>query len=411
MATTDTPPIVRHRIDISPRTIALVFGVIAAVWLLGQLTMVLSVVTVALVLVGTFDPVVSWLERKGFGRGKALMVVFFVAAVLFIGIVLIVVPPLISQVLQMIENAEPARADLIKSLEDRGWAKPLISAVRDLPIENLAGAAGKELIGYSTRLFITIGYGISTLALAIYLLSDPVSAQGMLYAVVPRHHHVKLARILVELKVIVGGYMRGQMLTSLAITIFVFVLLTILGVDNALPLALFAGITDIIPFVGGYVASTPVVVAVAPQGTVTAVVVLILMVVYQEFESRILVPRVYNRVLRLHPAVVVVALLIGGTLAGIFGALLALPIAAGVRMLIKELRVDLPGATPAPEAVRERDDQVIRVYEAMAEGATPAEAAVIAGDVASIIKEGEVAKEAVKEAETKKEAELETAPH
>ena len=77
--------------------------------------------------------------------------------------------------------------------------------------------------------------------LAIYLLADPVRAKGLVYAVVPRHHHVKLAKILLELKVIVGGYMRGQLITSVAIAVFVFVLLTACGVDDALALALFAG--------------------------------------------------------------------------------------------------------------------------------------------------------------------------
>ena len=130
----------------------------------------------------------------------------------------------------------------------------------------------------------------------------------------PRHHHVKLAKILLELKVIVGGYMRGQLITSLAIAVFVFVLLTVLGADNALALALFAGLTDIIPFVGGYVASAPVIIAVIPNGTTTVIAVTVLMVLYQEFESRILVPRVYGRTLRLPPAIVLVALLVGGTL-------------------------------------------------------------------------------------------------
>ena len=82
----------------------------------------------------------------------------------------------------------------------------------------------------------------------------------------PRHHHVKLAQILLELKVIVGGYMRGQLITSVAISVFMFVLLTVLGRADALALALFAGLTDIIPFVGGYVASAPVIIAVIRNG-------------------------------------------------------------------------------------------------------------------------------------------------
>jgi hypothetical protein len=117
--------------------------------------------------------------------------------------------------------------------------------------------------------------------------------------------------------------------------------------------------------------------------------VTIIMVIYQEFESRILVPRVYGGVLRLSPAIVIVALLIGGTLMGVFGALLALPIAAGVQMLVRELRVDLPGEEPADGTVRAKDEKDEQIYEQLTVGATAADAGVIAGELAEKHKETE----------------------
>ncbi len=374
----------RHlRIEIAPRTILLVAGLAAAVWVLGQLTTVLTVVIVALVLVGTFDPVVAWLERQGFRRGRALVLVFFAAAMMLTAIVLLMVPPLVAQFIELIERAPKERERIVESLAGYQWAKPLVNAINDIPLDNMSEDAGRAMLGYTTRLLVIIGYGISALFLAIYLLADPVRSKGLLFAVVPRHHHVKLARILRELKVIVGGYMRGQLITSLSIAVFVFVLLTILGADNALAIALFAGLTDIIPFVGGYVASTPVVIAVTPQGTTVTLVVLGLMVLYQEFETRLLVPRVYGRVLRLPPSVVVIALLVGGSLAGILGALLALPIAAGLQMLIRELHVDLPGES-ASEEHRQHTERTAEVYEHLTEGVPAARAAQIADDLATM---------------------------
>jgi predicted PurR-regulated permease PerM len=222
------------------------------------------------------------------------------------------------------------------------------------------------------------------------LLADPARAKGLIYALVPRHHHVKLARILLELKDIVGGYMRGQLITSLSIAVFVLALLTISGSPDAMALALFAGLTDIIPFVGGYVASTPVIIAASPHGTAITVLVFVLMALYQEFESRILVPRVYGRQLRLPPAVVLVALLVGGTLGGVLGALLALPIAAGLRMVIRELRVDLPGESPHADAsIQQLDERATAVYEELSEGQSAVDAGVIAEDLASIVKRSE----------------------
>jgi predicted PurR-regulated permease PerM len=373
------------RVEIAPKTIFLILGVVAGVWALGQLTTVLMVLTVALVLVGTFDPVVAWLEKRGFRRGRALVLVFVLAALALTAIVLLMVPPLLFQFLQMIGDAPEARDRMIRSLEGQSWAGPLVATIKDLPLDDIGVRAGTAVIGYSTKLLGMIGYGISTLFLAIYLLADPVRSKGLLYAIVPRHRHMKLARILIELKVIVGGYMRGQLITSLSISVFVFVLLKILGAENALAIALFAGLTDIIPFVGGYIASTPVVIAVTPLGATVTMIVLGIMVVYQEFESRILVPRVYGHVLRLPPSIVLVALLVGGTLAGILGALLALPIAAGLQMMLRQLHVDLPGEESQEDA-KELDRSEGEAYEELTEGVSATAAGIIADDMAGYTK-------------------------
>ena len=379
----------RLRVDIAPKTVGLILLVVAGLWVLSELTTVLAVVTVALVLVGTFDPIVGWMERRGLPRGRALVLVFVVAALALAGVVLLMVPPLVAQFVALIENAPRERVRIAAALEGYGWAKPVIKALDDLPLEDIGARAGAEMIGYSTTLVVAIGYGISTLFLAIYLLADPVRSKGLVYSIVPRRHHIKLARILFELKKIVGGYMRGQLITSLSIGVFVFVLLKILGTENALAIALFAALTDIIPFVGGYIASTPVVMAVTPQGTSVTLIVIGLMVIYQEFESRILVPRVYGRVLRLPPAIVLVALLVGGTLAGILGALLALPIAAGLQMVLRELHLALPGESPSPADALHLDERANEVYEHLTEGVAAADAGAIADDLATIVKQTE----------------------
>jgi putative heme transporter len=388
-APADDPRVSRLRVEIAPKTVVLVLGVLAAIWILGQLTGVLAVVTVALVLVGTFDPMVTWMERRGLPRGRALVLVFVVAALGLVTVVFLMVPPLVAQFVDLIDNAPRERERIIVALEGYDWAKPVIKALQDLPLEDMGARAGAAMIGYSTKLVVAIGYGLSTLFLAIYLLADPVRSKGFLYSIVPRRHHIKLAKILLELKKIVGGYMRGQLITSLSIGVFVFVLLKILGTENALAIALFAALTDIIPFVGGYIASTPVVMAVTPQGTSVTLIVIGIMVIYQEFESRILVPRVYGRVLRLPPAIVLVALLVGGTLAGILGALLALPIAAGLQMVLRELHLALPGESPTPQGAHQLDRRANEVYETLTEGVSAVDAGVIADDLATMVKQTE----------------------
>ena len=299
-------------------------------------------------------------------------------------------PPLVGQLQHIIENAPAERRKLVSFLGQYQWATPFVKSIRAVPIDSLVVRAGDALFGYSADILTAIGYAVTTIFLALYLLAEPRRAQAVLYSLVPRHHHVKLAQVMVGLKKIVGGYMRGQLITSVAITTFTFGLLTAFKVDDALAIATFAGLTDVIPFIGGYVASAPAIAAVSGKGAAALLIVAGAMFAYQEFESRILVPRVYGRTLRLSPALVLVSLMIGGTLLGMLGALLALPIAAGVQMIVRELRVELPGeARPLAEAMRQRDDRVGDVYEEMSEHASAEEAVVIANRLAETVRASE----------------------
>ena len=168
----------------------------------------------------------------------------------------------------------------------------------------------------------------------------------------------------------------------MAIFGFTYVLLTICRVPGGLALAAFAGRTDVIPFVGGLLATAPAVLAGLSVSHWVGIAVLVAMVAYQEFESRIIVPAVYGRTLRLPAAVVIIALLAGGKLLGIIGALLSLPVAAAGRMMLEELRVELPGEASAGQLVREHDEQAQREYEEKTEGVPAEAAAEVAGQIA-----------------------------
>jgi predicted PurR-regulated permease PerM len=208
---------------------------------------------------------------------------------------------------------------------------------------------------FSLRVFIVVAYGLSALFLGLYIIIDRDRLRGGLFALVPRSHHIRLSRIMMNLETIVVAYIRGQMVTCLLMALFVFGLLKACGVENALAIAAFAGLADVLPYIGPILSVGPAVLAALSRGPVVAVVVLVLMLAYEEFESRVLVPRIYGRALRLPSSVVLFALLVGGTLMGILGALLALPVAATVMMLIEELRVELPGEQEQPVDTRQRE--------------------------------------------------------
>jgi predicted PurR-regulated permease PerM len=374
----ETKPAARVRLEIAPSAIVWVLSTAAVVWLFIQLWSIALVLIVALVFAGTLNPLVEWAEARGLRRPAALLALF-VGLTLTSGVLLFfTIPPIAEQFNRIVQDAPADRIKLIQMFEKNGLTAPLARAVRGIGLEKEFARLEGTLLGYSSQALTGVGYAVTTLFLAFYLMADGKRTQGALYAVVPRDYHMRLARIIHNLETIVGGYMRGQLITSAAIAGFTFVLMVLCRLPNALSLALFAGLTDVIPFVGGLLATLPVVLVALSVGIPRAAFVGIAMWAYQEFENRVLVPRVYGQVLRLSPAVVVLSLMAGAILLGALGALLALPVAAGLQMILKELRVDMPGDDSDDPSARAKNEKTEAAYERMSAGSTAPEAGRIA---------------------------------
>jgi len=377
------------RFEVAPRTIVWILAAIAGVWLLRELWVVGLLVVVALVFAGTFNPLVEWMEKRGVKRILALVLLFFGSITVASLLIFLTVPPLAEQLAEIVRGAPRDREKLIVLLEKHSFTLPLAHAVQNAGLEQTFARLEKYLLGYSSEAVKVLGYFVTTVVLSFYVLADGKRTQGALYAIVPRDYHMRLARIIHNLERIVGGYMRGQLITSTAIASFTFLLLVICQVPHALSLALLAALTDVIPFVGGFLAAAAAVLSALSRGVPVATVVLFAMLIYMEFESRILVPKVYGHVLRLSPTTVLLALLAGGTLLGVMGALLALPIAAGLQMILEELRVEMPGDDSDDRSARARNAKTEATYERMSAGSTAPEAGQIARNLADHIRDAD----------------------
>jgi predicted PurR-regulated permease PerM len=372
-------------IAIAARTFGLGLGIVAGLWVLARIWPAVLALVVSLVLFGTFNPLVKALVRRGLRRGWATAVVVASVLLAATGVGLATVPSLWTQVTDLVKQLPALQESLANYAQHYPATRELGQSVRQIKLGGLvSGAVAGQVFQVSSRVLTAIGYAATSLVLAIYFLANPSHPQHVAFSLTPRRHHVRLARVLRELQVIVGGYVRGQVITSAAIFVFALVLLSILRVPNALALSAFAGLTDVIPFVGGLLATTPAALSAIQRGPWTVVTVVVAMAIYQEVESRIIVPRVYGRVLRLSPPAVILSLLVGGELMGIMGALLALPFAASLRMLVAELRVELPGDRKDPvrkASAADSEDEV--AYAERAADASIAESAKIAAKIAN----------------------------
>jgi predicted PurR-regulated permease PerM len=368
------------RVEITPFTMLFALFLAGVVWTLGKLIPVLLVLICSLMVVGTVNPLVQALERRGIGRGKGIAMVFVTLLLLVAAALLLTIPALISQVTDLIEHESVLREQLAAYLANYRFTEPLADGLRNIHYTELLKESRAELFNASKNLIEIVAYGAAAFFLALYIMIDGDRLRGALFAVVPRSYHMQLSRILLNLQTIVGGYLRGQALTCLFMGLFIFVLLTACGIPNALAFAAFGAIADVLPFLGIVLTMVPAVLAALAKGQTAAIIVFTLLLAYEEFESRILIPMVYGRALRLPSSVVFFALLVGGTLYGIMGALLALPMAATIFMIIEELRVSLPGESPDVESVEklEKDAHAVAEYERRTEGLPAEQAAAIA---------------------------------
>ena len=379
----DRPHVIR--IEPSPGTIIALLLLIAGLWVLNRLLPVVLVLVAALIIVGTISPAVQWLEERRMRRGMGIAIIFTALLVVTVLVITMTIPSLMTQVTSLLDQEPALRARLANWLAGSHLTSPLAELLRKVHSGDLVKMATSNAIEISTRVVVIFAYMLSSVFLALYIMIDRDRLRGGLFSVVPRSHHIRLSRVMLNLETIVGAYIRGQVITSVFIAVFVFVLLKACGASNALAIAVFVGVADVLPYIGALFSVGAATAAVLSRGPTIVIVVLVLMLAYKEFESHVLVPRVYGRALRLPSSVILFSLLAGGVLLGITGALLALPVAAAVLMLIEELRVDLPGQQEQAEDVkiRERDDRGEEEYERRAEGMPAELAAAIAVDISA----------------------------
>jgi predicted PurR-regulated permease PerM len=371
------------RVVIAPLTMVYAVLLAGIVWMLGRLVPVILVLIAALMIVGSVSPVVQWLVSKKCSRVGGIIVVFAGLLLMFVALITLTVPTLIEQISEIVKNEASMRERVASLLASFSFTKPLVASLRSMQYSALLKSSGADVLTVSKNTLALLVYVASAFSLSLYIVLDSDRLRGAAFAMVPRSHHMRLSRILLNLQTIVGGYVRGQLVTCLCMGAFLFTLLKACGVPNALALAVFGAIADILPFIGITLTMIPAVLIAFMTSELAAVITFGGLLLYAQVENRILVPTIYGRALRLPPSVVLFSLLVGGALYGIIGALLALPVAAALLMLLDEMRLDMPGEERSAESKEQKvqDANSDAEYERRTEGMSAEDAAGIAVEI------------------------------
>ena len=318
------------KLELSYRGI--LFAVLAALTLFALIRLwplVLLIVT-AFIFMAALLPYVEWLVRKGVRRTGAVLLIFLAILLILIGLFALVVPAMVDEFQNIRDNLPKDARQMQDLLADVGLHVELEQRARDVDFANLV--SGQTAFNYGQRAVQIVLSAFTIIVLTAYLLIDTPRLSRFLYQFVPTGREPEANQLLESLERVVGGYIRGQVITSVAIALYTLVVLLILGVPNAIAFAVLAGFADIIPLLGVFIATVPPVFAAFDKSPTKALIVLGLLLLYQQFEDRFLVPRVYSSTLNLPPLIVLIAVLAGGELFGIPGILLALPAAAAGRV-------------------------------------------------------------------------------
>ncbi|MBI2239051.1 MAG: AI-2E family transporter [Actinobacteria bacterium] len=298
---------------------------------------ILVLVVIAAVLAVGLDRAVRRLERLKVKRGWAVAVIFL-SAILFIALfATLVVPPLVSEVRQLASDI-PGYVERLKT--QGGWLGDLarkydLSEKLKTLTERLPSVASAS---FSTILGLTKGITAQIFnLLTIYFLLSMPRMRTTSMALFSPDRREQGGRILSEALSKIGGFVSGNILTSLIAGGAVLVALAVLGIPFSVALAMWVAIADLIPAVGATLGAIPAVIVALFSSTADGLATLAFFVVYQQLENYLIVPRIMKEAVDLSPAAVIVSTLIGGSLAGFAGALLALPLAAALKVVINDV--------------------------------------------------------------------------
>ncbi len=316
---------------------AAVAGVVIALWLLGTLLDTLLIVVASFALATGLQPAVKWLERRGIHRAMALAAILIGGLVVTAGLLGILLPVVISQVDDVIAQVP----EYVTSLQEaEGLGGRLVAMMGlDRIDENISGDPEMALgaLGDMTA------FALNTLTLLVvtpyFALEMPAIKRWFVRLLRPRHRENFLFA-LNRASDLIANYIVGNLAISLMAGVITYVGLSLIGVPYALALAAWVALTDLIPMLGALIGAIPVAVVSYLAGPRELIWAMLLIVAYQQFENFVIAPRVMRRAVDLSPATVIIALLVGGQLAGLIGALLALPLAALTKILLHEFYIE-----------------------------------------------------------------------
>ena len=307
-----------------------------------QARSVIVLIVVALFLAVGLSPVVEWLIARGLRRGFAIAIVFFVVIGAFVGFGFAVLPPVVEQSNEFVQELPDYLEDLRRNPtlrqfdDDYGFIERAQDYVT--PATSASGLFG-GIVGVGRVVISAVFSAFTLLIMTLYFLAALPSMKRQAYRLVPASRRERVTLLSDEVISRIGGFVSGALSVAFIAGLTSYIFLSIVGLPFALALAVLVAIFDLIPLVGATIAAVIVSLIGFTESVGVGLACIAFYVAYQQFENYFVYPRVMRKAVDVPAPLTIVAVLLGGALLGVVGALLAIPIAAAVLLVLRQVAI------------------------------------------------------------------------
>ncbi len=303
---------------------------------------ILAILFVSLILSSAINPVVDIMKKKKIPRALGVIFIYLIAFFIVGGVIYLIIPPIIEQASELsqkfpiFETALTGLETLKKIFLENGALSFLEDNFNSFSpnIQNAASGIFNTVSG----IFGAIFSSFLIMVMTFYMTVEESAVKKIIWSIVPKDKQVYVMHLINRMQGKIGLWLRGQLILSLIIFIFTFIGLKILGVEYALILALIAGLTEFVPYLGPIFASIPALfLSFSQGGLIFMIFVGILYYIIQVVENNIIVPKLMQKVVGLNPIIIIAVLMIGLQIGGPIGAILSIPVATALSVFLKDL--------------------------------------------------------------------------
>lgn len=318
--------------EITPRTIILGLALAALVWVLIQIKMVVVAVFISLVLGLALDPLVVKLKKLRLPRAVGVFLVFFLFLAGLLGLLAYVFTPMVNQTARFIVNIPQFLGPVLNSLGPIPFAAEL-----QQQLVSQATILSANILTIASALVTNAIFLIMVLFLTFYFLLDLENLKTRFTAALNSRAQARVQKIIGSMEKHLGGWLRGQLILMIVVGVLVYLGLFALGVEYAVPLAVIAGLLEVVPTIGPILSAIPALLVGFGSSVSLGFWILVLYLVVQQLENTLIVPNVMGRAVGYSPLTTLLIIFAGAQLFGIGGAVLSIPAAIFLTILGKDL--------------------------------------------------------------------------